>query len=80
MVPIRESGIVMYASHTCGELLLCKHQTVYYRGLVVRVSLNFFLSLIFFLSDEEGVIIENGTFSWSKDGPPCLKRYKDRIL
>lgn len=27
------------------------------------------------LSDREGVVFENGTFSWSKDGPLCLKRY-----
>ena len=26
-------------------------------------------------SDEEGVVIENATFSWSKDSGPCLKRY-----
>uniref|UniRef100_A0A3P9IN76 ABC-type glutathione-S-conjugate transporter n=1 Tax=Oryzias latipes TaxID=8090 RepID=A0A3P9IN76_ORYLA len=25
-------------------------------------------------SDGEDVVIENGTFSWSKEGPPCLKR------
>uniref|UniRef100_A0A8B9LI33 ABC-type glutathione-S-conjugate transporter n=1 Tax=Astyanax mexicanus TaxID=7994 RepID=A0A8B9LI33_ASTMX len=23
--------------------------------------------------DEDSVVVENGTFSWSKDGPPCLK-------
>uniref|UniRef100_A0A8C1PJT4 ABC-type glutathione-S-conjugate transporter n=1 Tax=Cyprinus carpio TaxID=7962 RepID=A0A8C1PJT4_CYPCA len=26
-----------------------------------------------FKSDVDGVVFENGTFSWSKDGPPCLK-------
>ncbi|KAK2857444.1 hypothetical protein Q7C36_005363 [Tachysurus vachellii] len=30
-------------------------------------------------SDEEGVLVENGTFSWSKDGPPCLKRISVRV-
>lgn len=25
--------------------------------------------------DGEDVVIENGTFSWSAEGPPCLKRY-----
>ncbi|XP_053494146.1 multidrug resistance-associated protein 1 [Ictalurus furcatus] len=32
-----------------------------------------------FKSDEEGVVVENGTFSWSKDGPPCLKRISVRV-
>uniref|UniRef100_A0A8B9RLN9 ABC-type glutathione-S-conjugate transporter n=1 Tax=Astyanax mexicanus TaxID=7994 RepID=A0A8B9RLN9_ASTMX len=27
--------------------------------------------------DEDSVVVENGTFSWSKDGPPCLKRYNN---
>lgn len=31
------------------------------------------------MSDEEGVVVENGTFSWSKDGPPCLKRISVRV-
>lgn len=37
----------------------------------------YFCSFIFALysSDVDGVVFENGTFSWSKDGPPCLKRY-----
>ncbi len=26
--------------------------------------------------DGEDVAIENGTFSWSAEGPPCLKRYE----
>uniref|UniRef100_A0A8C5H1L3 ABC-type glutathione-S-conjugate transporter n=1 Tax=Gouania willdenowi TaxID=441366 RepID=A0A8C5H1L3_GOUWI len=26
-------------------------------------------------SDGDDVIIDNGTFSWSAEGPPCLKRY-----
>uniref|UniRef100_A0A8C7RE40 ABC-type glutathione-S-conjugate transporter n=1 Tax=Oncorhynchus mykiss TaxID=8022 RepID=A0A8C7RE40_ONCMY len=25
-------------------------------------------------TDGEGVLIDNGTFSWTKEGPPCLKR------
>uniref|UniRef100_H2TWK6 ABC-type glutathione-S-conjugate transporter n=1 Tax=Takifugu rubripes TaxID=31033 RepID=H2TWK6_TAKRU len=28
-----------------------------------------------FCLDGEDVVIENGTFSWSATGPPCLKRY-----
>lgn len=81
MVPMRRNRIFMYALHTCGELVLYKHQAVYYRRLVVHVSLNFLLSLIVFSphSDEEGVVVENGTFSWSKDGPPCLKRYNKTL-
>uniref|UniRef100_A0A9J8A459 ABC-type glutathione-S-conjugate transporter n=1 Tax=Cyprinus carpio carpio TaxID=630221 RepID=A0A9J8A459_CYPCA len=27
----------------------------------------------------DGVVFENGTFSWSKDGPPCLKRISVRV-
>lgn len=38
------------------------------------------LTFACFLLDEEGVVIENGTFSWSKDGPPCLKRYNVVII
>lgn len=26
-------------------------------------------------TDEDGVVIDNGTFSWSKDNTPCLKRF-----
>lgn len=34
------------------------------------------LSVLFlFFLDGEQVVIENGTFSWSAEGPPCLKRY-----
>ncbi|XP_007248892.3 multidrug resistance-associated protein 1 [Astyanax mexicanus] len=29
--------------------------------------------------DEDSVVVENGTFSWSKDGPPCLKRISVRV-
>ncbi|XP_026874529.2 multidrug resistance-associated protein 1 [Electrophorus electricus] len=29
--------------------------------------------------EEDSVVIDNGTFSWSKDGPPCLKRISVRI-
>lgn len=29
--------------------------------------------------DGDEVVIENGTFSWSADGPPCLKRYVVRM-
>uniref|UniRef100_A0A8C2PX42 ABC-type glutathione-S-conjugate transporter n=1 Tax=Cyprinus carpio TaxID=7962 RepID=A0A8C2PX42_CYPCA len=32
-----------------------------------------------FKSDVDGVVFENGTFSWSKDGPPCLKRISVRV-
>ncbi|KAL2087062.1 hypothetical protein ACEWY4_018121 [Coilia grayii] len=32
-----------------------------------------------FKADEDGVIIENGTFSWSKDSAPCLKRINVRV-
>ncbi|XP_048103810.1 multidrug resistance-associated protein 1 [Alosa alosa] len=32
-----------------------------------------------FKSDEEGVIIDNGTFSWSKDSTPCLRRINVRV-
>uniref|UniRef100_A0A8C7IKQ6 ABC-type glutathione-S-conjugate transporter n=1 Tax=Oncorhynchus kisutch TaxID=8019 RepID=A0A8C7IKQ6_ONCKI len=27
----------------------------------------------------EGVLIDNGTFSWTKEGPPCLKRINVRV-
>eukprot|EP00066_Takifugu_rubripes_P022062 XP_011611328.1 PREDICTED: multidrug resistance-associated protein 1-like isoform X2 [Takifugu rubripes] len=30
-------------------------------------------------SDGEDVVIENGTFSWSATGPPCLKRMSVRV-
>ncbi|XP_065096312.1 multidrug resistance-associated protein 1 [Paramisgurnus dabryanus] len=30
-------------------------------------------------SDGDGVVFGNGTFSWSKDGPPCLKRISVRV-
>ncbi|XP_040891867.1 multidrug resistance-associated protein 1 isoform X3 [Toxotes jaculatrix] len=30
-------------------------------------------------SDGEDVVIENGTFSWSAEGPPCLKRINVRV-
>ncbi|XP_011611326.2 multidrug resistance-associated protein 1 [Takifugu rubripes] len=30
-------------------------------------------------SDGEDVVIENGTFSWSATGPPCLKRISVRV-
>nr|XP_023677559.1 multidrug resistance-associated protein 1-like [Paramormyrops kingsleyae] len=30
-------------------------------------------------SGGDGVTVENGTFSWSKEGPPCLKRISARI-
>ncbi|KAK1798739.1 hypothetical protein P4O66_007035, partial [Electrophorus voltai] len=29
--------------------------------------------------EEDSVVIDNGIFSWSKDGPPCLKRISVRI-
>uniref|UniRef100_A0A4W5KV59 ABC-type glutathione-S-conjugate transporter n=1 Tax=Hucho hucho TaxID=62062 RepID=A0A4W5KV59_9TELE len=32
-----------------------------------------------FFSDGEGVLIDNGTFSWTKEGPPCLKRINVRV-
>ncbi|XP_052415241.1 multidrug resistance-associated protein 1 [Carassius gibelio] len=32
-----------------------------------------------FKSDVDGVVFENGTFSWSKDGPPCLKRISVKV-
>uniref|UniRef100_A0A4W5LXD6 ABC-type glutathione-S-conjugate transporter n=1 Tax=Hucho hucho TaxID=62062 RepID=A0A4W5LXD6_9TELE len=40
-----------------------------------------FLSPCFsiFFSDGEGVLIDNGTFSWTKEGPPCLKRINVRV-
>ncbi|XP_056122814.1 multidrug resistance-associated protein 1 [Rhinichthys klamathensis goyatoka] len=30
-------------------------------------------------SDVDGVVFDNGTFSWSKDGPPCLKRISVKV-
>nr|XP_057926636.1 multidrug resistance-associated protein 1 [Doryrhamphus excisus] len=30
-------------------------------------------------SDGEDVVIENGTFSWSAEGPPCLKKISVRV-
>ncbi|CDQ79812.1 unnamed protein product [Oncorhynchus mykiss] len=30
-------------------------------------------------TDGEGVLIDNGTFSWTKEGPPCLKRINVRV-
>uniref|UniRef100_A0A8C7R182 ABC-type glutathione-S-conjugate transporter n=1 Tax=Oncorhynchus mykiss TaxID=8022 RepID=A0A8C7R182_ONCMY len=36
-------------------------------------------SLSIFFSDGEGVLIDNGTFSWTKEGPPCLKRINVRV-
>ncbi|XP_062388680.1 multidrug resistance-associated protein 1 [Sardina pilchardus] len=32
-----------------------------------------------FSPDGDGVTIENGTFSWAKDGPPCLRRINVRV-
>ncbi|XP_031432945.1 multidrug resistance-associated protein 1-like [Clupea harengus] len=32
-----------------------------------------------FSPDGDGVVIENGTFSWSKDAPPCLRRINVRV-
>ncbi|CAM4621368.1 unnamed protein product [Leuciscus chuanchicus] len=32
-----------------------------------------------FKSDVDGVVFDNGTFSWSKDGPPCLKRISVKV-
>ncbi|XP_041940994.1 multidrug resistance-associated protein 1-like [Alosa sapidissima] len=32
-----------------------------------------------FSPDGDGVTIENGTFSWSKEGPPCLRRINVRV-
>uniref|UniRef100_A0A4W5LXU3 ABC-type glutathione-S-conjugate transporter n=1 Tax=Hucho hucho TaxID=62062 RepID=A0A4W5LXU3_9TELE len=32
-----------------------------------------------FNTDGEGVLIDNGTFSWTKEGPPCLKRINVRV-
>ncbi|XP_056606838.1 multidrug resistance-associated protein 1 [Triplophysa dalaica] len=32
-----------------------------------------------FHSDRDGVVFENGTFSWSKDGPLCLKRISVKV-
>uniref|UniRef100_A0A672NUW7 ABC-type glutathione-S-conjugate transporter n=1 Tax=Sinocyclocheilus grahami TaxID=75366 RepID=A0A672NUW7_SINGR len=32
-----------------------------------------------FKSDVDGVVFENGTFSWSKDGPACLKGISVRV-
>uniref|UniRef100_A0AAR2JWE9 ABC-type glutathione-S-conjugate transporter n=1 Tax=Pygocentrus nattereri TaxID=42514 RepID=A0AAR2JWE9_PYGNA len=29
--------------------------------------------------DDDGVVVENGTFSWSKDGAPCLKRINFQV-
>ncbi|XP_030646268.1 multidrug resistance-associated protein 1-like [Chanos chanos] len=29
--------------------------------------------------DGDGVVIENGTFSWARDGPPCLRRINVRV-
>uniref|UniRef100_A0A8C7RCW9 ABC-type glutathione-S-conjugate transporter n=1 Tax=Oncorhynchus mykiss TaxID=8022 RepID=A0A8C7RCW9_ONCMY len=45
----------------------------------ISVFFQWFLSPLFlcfyiFFSDGEGVLIDNGTFSWTKEGPPCLKR------
>uniref|UniRef100_A0A8C7C9T1 ABC-type glutathione-S-conjugate transporter n=1 Tax=Oncorhynchus kisutch TaxID=8019 RepID=A0A8C7C9T1_ONCKI len=36
-------------------------------------------SLSIFFSDGEGVLIDNGMFSWTKEGPPCLKRINVRV-
>ncbi|XP_019905023.2 multidrug resistance-associated protein 1 [Esox lucius] len=30
-------------------------------------------------ADGEGVLIDNGTFSWTKEGPPCLRRINVRV-
>uniref|UniRef100_A0A8C6UBS9 ABC-type glutathione-S-conjugate transporter n=1 Tax=Neogobius melanostomus TaxID=47308 RepID=A0A8C6UBS9_9GOBI len=30
-------------------------------------------------SDEEQVVVDNGTFSWSAEGPPCLRRINVRV-
>ncbi|XP_066498934.1 multidrug resistance-associated protein 1-like [Hoplias malabaricus] len=30
-------------------------------------------------SDGDSVVIENGTFSWSRDGPPCLRRVSVKV-
>uniref|UniRef100_A0A8C7F077 ABC-type glutathione-S-conjugate transporter n=1 Tax=Oncorhynchus kisutch TaxID=8019 RepID=A0A8C7F077_ONCKI len=30
-------------------------------------------------TDGEGVLIDNGMFSWTKEGPPCLKRINVRV-
>uniref|UniRef100_A0A8C7MVE7 ABC-type glutathione-S-conjugate transporter n=1 Tax=Oncorhynchus kisutch TaxID=8019 RepID=A0A8C7MVE7_ONCKI len=38
-----------------------------------------FLCFSMFFSDGEGVLIDNGTFSWTKEGPPCLKRINVRV-
>ncbi|KAG9334968.1 hypothetical protein JZ751_006191, partial [Albula glossodonta] len=32
-----------------------------------------------FSSDGEAVVVDNGTFSWSREGPPCLKRVCMRV-
>uniref|UniRef100_A0A9J8D7L8 ABC-type glutathione-S-conjugate transporter n=1 Tax=Cyprinus carpio carpio TaxID=630221 RepID=A0A9J8D7L8_CYPCA len=37
------------------------------------------LSQLPFAMNVDGVVFENGTFSWSKDGPPCLKRISVRV-
>lgn len=42
-----------------------------YAGFAYFVQISFLLCL-----DGEDVAIENGTFSWSGEGPPCLKRYE----
>uniref|UniRef100_A0A4W5M0D8 ABC-type glutathione-S-conjugate transporter n=1 Tax=Hucho hucho TaxID=62062 RepID=A0A4W5M0D8_9TELE len=52
----------------------------------ISVFFQWFLSPLFlspcfsiFFSDGEGVLIDNGTFSWTKEGPPCLKRINVRV-
>ncbi|KAG5854427.1 multidrug resistance-associated protein 1-like [Anguilla rostrata] len=32
-----------------------------------------------FSPDGDAVVVDNGTFSWSKEGPPCLKRISMRV-
>uniref|UniRef100_A0A6Q2Z876 ABC-type glutathione-S-conjugate transporter n=1 Tax=Esox lucius TaxID=8010 RepID=A0A6Q2Z876_ESOLU len=37
------------------------------------------LTCCLLFSDGEGVLIDNGTFSWTKEGPPCLRRINVRV-
>uniref|UniRef100_A0A674E981 ABC-type glutathione-S-conjugate transporter n=1 Tax=Salmo trutta TaxID=8032 RepID=A0A674E981_SALTR len=49
---------------------LKRNISVFFQWFLSPLSLCFSI----FFSDGEGVLIDNGTFSWTKEGPPCLKR------
>uniref|UniRef100_A0AAR2LSI3 ABC-type glutathione-S-conjugate transporter n=1 Tax=Pygocentrus nattereri TaxID=42514 RepID=A0AAR2LSI3_PYGNA len=51
----------------------------------MQASLTTLRSVVTFFSgfslptDGDSVVIENGTFSWSRDGPPCLRRISVKV-